>query len=514
VTLASQLPALQVVVPLLSAPLVAVLRPKNLAWAAATATSAMAFAIAVALTLAVLDGGPGGSVLRYDMGGWPAPYGIELMIDSLSALVLLLITGSSTLALIIGRRSLARDMEEFRQPLFYAAWLTAVAGLAGITVTGDAFNVFVFMEISSLATYILIAGGSDRQALTAVFKYLIMGTVGATFYLIGVGLIYMMTGTLNFADMQERIADVPDRGPVLLAAGFVTVGLALKAAVFPLHVWLPNAYAHAPHAVTAFIAASSTKVVLYVLLRFDFIVFQFNIEEHAAQFAGYMLPLAVAGVLFGSAVALFETNLKRLLGYSSIAQIGYMLLGAAMLDRAGITAGVLHMFNHALAKGALFLAVVLMARHVLSFDMVHLAGIGRRMPWTMAAFVLAAASLVGIPGTAGFISKWYLISAALGHGTLGIVLVAVILVSSLLALGYLWRVLEPAYFDTPLESSGPAREAPLGPLLVLWVAALANVWFGLVPDLPVALADNAASVLLDTNPLGLPGLATQPEVAP
>jgi multicomponent Na+:H+ antiporter subunit D len=508
VTLAGQLPALQVVVPLLSAPLIAVLRPKGLAWAAATATSAMSFAIAVALTLAVLDGGPGGGMLRYDMGGWPAPYGIELVIDSLSALVLLLITGSSTLALMIGRRSLERDMESHRQPLFYAAWLTAVAGLAGITVTGDAFNVFVFMEISSLATYVIIAGAPNRQALTSVFKYLIMGTVGATFYLIGVGLIYMMTGTLNFADMQARIADVPDPGPVLLAAGFVTIGLALKAAVFPLHVWLPNAYAHAPHAVTAFIAASSTKVVLYVLLRFDFIVFQFNIEAHAAQFAGFMLPLAVAGVLFGSAVALFETNLKRMLGYSSIAQIGYMLLGAALLDRAGVTAGVLHMFNHALAKGALFLAVVLMAQRVLSFDMVHLAGIGRRMPWTMGAFVLAAASLVGIPGTAGFISKWYLVSAAFGQGPFGISLVVVIVVSSLLALAYLWRVLEPAYFGTPLETAGPGGEAPLGPLLVLWLAALGNVYFGLVPELPLTLAGNAAGVLLDTHPLGLHDAAT------
>ena len=498
-TLASQLPALQVVVPLVCAPLVAMLRPKDLAWAAATATSAMAFVIAVALTLAVLEGGPGGSVLRYDMGGWPAPYGIELVIDSLSALVLLLITGSSTVALMIGRRSIARDMELHRQPLFYAAWLTAVAGLTGIAVTGDAFNVFVFMEISSLATYVLIAGGPDRQALTAVFKYLIMGTVGATFYLIGVGLIYMMTGTLNFADMQARIGDVTERGPIMLAAGFITVGLALKAAVFPLHVWLPNAYAYAPHAVTAFIAASSTKVALYVLLRFDFMVFQFDLGTHAAQFASFVLPLAVAGVLFGSAVALFETNLKRMLGYSSVAQIGYMILGAGLLDRAGLTAGVLHMFNHALAKGALFLAVTLMAHRVLSFDMIHLSGIGRRMPWTMGAFALAAASLVGIPGTAGFVSKWYLVSAAFAHGEWGIVLVVVIVVSSLLALGYLWRVLEPAYFGTPLETSGPGGEAPLGPLLVLWLAALANVYFGLAPDLPLSLAGNAASLLLDPS---------------
>lgn len=494
-TLASHLPALQVVVPLLTAPIVAALRPRDLAWAAACIASTTAFAISAALTAGALAVPAGEAMVSYDMGGWPAPYGIELVIDSLSAVVLLLITGSSTLALIAGRRSVARDMEAHRQPLFYAAWLTAVAGLCGITVTGDAFNVFVFMEISSLATYVLIAGGSDRRALTSVFKYLITGTVGATFYLIGVGLIYMMTGTLNFADMEARIADAPAREPVLVAAGFITVGLALKAAVFPLHVWLPNAYAYAPHAVTAFIAASSTKVALYVLLRFDFMVFQHNLAEHAVQFATYLLPLAVVGVVFGSCVALFETHLKRMLGYSSVAQIGYIVLAAAMLDRGGVTAAVLHMFNHALAKGALFLAVVCMSHRLLSFEMSNLGGVGRYMPWTMAAFVIASASLVGVPGTAGFISKWYLVSAAFAQGPWGIALAAVILASSLLALAYLWRVLEPAYFAATPDTADARGDAPLAPLLVLWTAALANVYFGLVPEVPVELATRAAAIL-------------------
>lgn len=505
-TLEDHLPILQVVVPLLAAPLVAVLRPRHLAWAAATATSAMAFAISVALAAAALAEGAGGGAMRYETGGWPAPFGIELVVDSLSALLLLLITGASTVALLAARESIDRDIEPHRQPLFYAAWLTAVAGLAGIAVTGDAFNVFVFMEISSLATYVLVAAGPDRRALSAVFKYLVTGTVGATFYLIGVGLIYMMTGTLNFADMQVRLADAPAREPVLVAAGFITVGVALKAAVFPLHVWLPNAYAFAPHAVTVFIAACSTKVALYVLLRFDFLVFQQNLALHELQFAGFLLPLSVAGVLFGSAVALFETNVKRLLGFSSIAQIGYMILGASLLTRDGLTAGLLHMFNHALAKGALFLAVLALAGRAARLDLTTLRGLGRQMPWTMGAFALAAASLVGIPGTAGFVSKWYLVSAAFALGPGGTVLVAVILVSSLMALAYLWRVLEPAYFGEPAGDAAPARAEPLVPVLVLWAAALANVYFGLDPDVPATLAAQGASQLLDPPaPAALPG---------
>ena len=283
------LPALQVIVPLLSAPLVLLLRPRGLAWAASTAASLFAFAIAIVLALGVLDD----RSFSYRMGGWPAPYGIELGVDAFSALVLLVVTGASTLALIAGRGGLDSEIGTERQPLFYAAWLLALAGLVGIPVSADAFNIFVFMEISALASYVLIAGGADRRALPAVFKYLIMGTIGATFYLIGIGLIYLMTGTLNLADMELRIHEVADQKPILVAAGFITIGLALKAAVFPLHVWLPNAYTYAPNAVTVFLAACSTKVSLYLLLRFDFFVFQTNLTDHDIQFSYFLMPLAV-----------------------------------------------------------------------------------------------------------------------------------------------------------------------------------------------------------------------------
>ncbi|MGD9342369.1 MAG: proton-conducting transporter membrane subunit, partial [Chromatiales bacterium] len=391
------LPALQVVVPMLVAPMVVLLRPRGLAWAASTAASVLAFVIAIELTLQVLGAGPVG----YLMGSWPAPYGIELRVDALSAMLLLVVTGASTVALIGGRQSLDAQIEADRQPYFFAAWLLALAGLSGILVAADAFNIFVFMEISSLASYVLIAGGPDRRALPSVFKYLIMGTIGATFYLIGVGLIYMMTGTLNLADMELRIHAVGDLTPILAAAGFITVGLALKAAIFPLHVWLPNAYTYAPHMATAFLAACSTKVSLYVLLRFDFFVFQGNLEGHDLQFAIYLMPLAVLGILVGSAVAMFERNIKRLLAFSSVAQIGYMMLGASLVSIAGLTAGILHIFNHALAKGTLFLAVASFAMVAAGLRLNELSGIARRMPWTFGAFVVAGLSLIGIPGTAG-----------------------------------------------------------------------------------------------------------------
>jgi len=492
-SLTEQLPALQVVVPLLTAPLIVLLRDPRLSWAAAAASSAMTFSIAIAITLSVLQTGE----MIYLMGNWPAPYGIELRIDPLSALLLLIISGAASLSLIFGRQSLEDNVGTTRLPLFYAAWLIAVAGLCGIAVTGDAFNVFVFMEISSLASYVLISAGPDRRALTAVFKYLIMGTIGATFYLIGVGLVYMMTGTLNFADMEARIAEVSDQKPILVAAGFITIGLALKAAVFPLHLWLPRAYTYAPHIVTAFLAASSTKVALYVLLRFDFLVFQGNLIDHALQFASFAAPLALLGIMVGTAVAMVEGNLKRLLAYSSVAQVGYILLGASFSDTAGLSAGIVHMFNHALAKGTLFLAVAAFAMRAASLRLEALAGLGRSMPWTSAAFVLAGASLVGIPGTAGFISKWLLLQAAFAQGWLGIICVVIVVLSSLGAVYYIWRVIEQLYFGSVDQArQATTREAPAILVLGIWVGALANVFFGLVPDLPLSLSSSAASDLL------------------
>ena len=492
--LLAHLPALQVVVPMLSAPLIVMLQPRGLAWAGATAAALVSFAIAIALTFAVLDG----QTLQYAMGGWPAPYGIALSVDAFSALVLLVITGASTAALLAAKPSIDQQIEAERQPLFYAAWLLVLSGLVGIVVSADAFNIFVFMEISSLASYILIAGGPNRRALPAVFKYLMMGTIGATFYLIGVGLIYMMTGTLNLADIQARLGDVTDINPILVAAGFITIGLSLKAAVFPMHIWVPNAYTHAPHMVTVFLAACATKVALYVLIRFDYMIFQTTLSDHQMQFAMFAMPLAIIGILVASSVAMFEGHLKKLLASSSIAQIGYILLGVSFVSMAGLSASAMHMFNHALAKGGLFLAVACLAYQYRDLRLDQLGGAGARMPWTCAAFVVCGLSLIGVPGTAGFISKWMLINAALQSGPWGWMLVSIILISSLMAVFYVWRIVETLYFQAPIEGEPQKIEAPIQMLVVTGLVALLNIYFGLFPQVPLELANSAAALLLES----------------
>src|SRR5690606_2589495 len=201
-------------------------------------------------------------------------------------------------------------------------------GLLGVTITGDAFNVFVFLEISALSTYALVAAGAwtNRRALTAAYNYLIMGTVGATFYVIGIGMLYMVTGTLNMADLATRIAAHGNSSTVQMGFVFILVGIGLKLAMFPLHLWLPNAYSYAPSAVTVFLAATATKVAVYVLLPFMSSVFGFDSEFQASTLRLLVLPLAIIAMFAASIVAIFQHALKRMLAYSSIAQIGYILL--------------------------------------------------------------------------------------------------------------------------------------------------------------------------------------------
>jgi len=491
--IADQLPILQVVIPLLAAPLCLLARDGRLAWALSQAAALAALAVSVALLLTVQADGP----ISYAIGGWAAPYGIEYRIDLLAAYVLLLISFIGAVALPYAARSAAAEVDAPRLPFFYSAWLLCVAGLLGITATGDAFNLFVFLEISSLSTYILVGLGRDRRALTAAYQYLIMGTIGATFILIGVGLLYMMTGTLNMADLAERLPALTGTRTVRAALAFLCVGISLKLALFPLHLWLPNAYAYAPSVVSVLLAATATKVAAYVLLRFVFTVFGAEFVFGAMRFDTVLLPLALVAVFSASATAIFQDNVKRLFAYSSVAQIGYVVLGISLATPLGLTAAILHLFNHALMKGALFMALGCVAYRAGAVNLDAMAGLAKRMPWTFAAIVAGGLSLVGVPLTVGFISKWYLVQAALEDGMWWVA--ALVLAGSLLAVIYVWRVVEAGYLRAPAADT-VVREAPLSLIAPTWILVAANVYFGVNTDLTAGLAGRAAALLMGGVP--------------
>lgn len=484
----AHLPVLQVIVPLLAAPFCGLFNNRRMAWAIAASASIISVGIAVALAVQVSDG----STIRYEIGGWAAPYGIEYVVDPLTAIILLVVTSIAALVFTFGAASEKLEIPQDRAPLYYILMLLNLAGLSGMTITGDVFNLFVFLEISSLSTYALVSLGRNRQALTSAFQYLVIGTVGATFYVIGVGLLYAMTGSLNIADLALLVPSVADTTTVRAALAFLVIGIGVKLGMMPLHFWLPNAYTFAPSMVSTFLAATATKVAVYALLRIIFTLFGVEIFT-ASLLAAAVLVLGVVAMLVASAAAIFQKDAKRLLAFSSLAQIGYILLGAGLATPAGLTASVLHVFNHALMKGALFFALAAVAYRIGSTQIEHMKGLGKVMPLTIFALVLGGFSLIGLPLTVGFLSKWYLLSAIFTDGAWP--LAALVLVSSLLAVVYVWRLVEAAYFYPRPEGSAPVEEAPLAFLIPIWLLIGANFYFGVQGKISVGLAEASARLL-------------------
>ncbi|NQV98829.1 MAG: monovalent cation/H+ antiporter subunit D family protein [Rhodospirillales bacterium] len=486
----AHLPILQVIIPLIAAPVCVFLRHPLITWALATVISWVCLAISIMLLQQVQASGE----IIYEIGGWAAPWGIEYRVDTLSAWVMVIVTSVGAVVTPYAKLSAEKEIDRDRLYIFYAMLLLCETGLLGITITGDAFNLFVFLEISSLSTYVLVSMGKDRRGLTAAYRYLIMGTLGATFYIIGVGLMYMMTGTLNIADLAKLIPDVAETRTVQAALAFLTVGLAIKLALFPLHLWLPNAYAFAPSVVTVFLAATATKVAVYALIRIVFTIFGGVDILESVEIRHVLAALAIAAMFAGSAVAIYQTNIKRMLAYSSLAQIGYMILGLSMNSVTGVTAGLVHLFNHAMMKGGLFMVMGCVVYRIGSAKLDDMAGLGKQMPVTMGAFVAGGLSLIGVPLSVGFISKWTLLQAAFEKGWWPVA--ALIVVSSLLAVIYIWRVVEVAYFREPAAGQVAVKEAPFLMLIPMLLLIGASFYFGIDGTSTLTVAGDAAKALI------------------
>jgi multicomponent Na+:H+ antiporter subunit D len=485
----AHLSLLLVVIPLIAAPITAILPNGRTPWLFTLIITWWCFVLASWQFMLVMDG----SIISYELGGWAPPWGIEYRIDVVNAFVALIVAGMAAITLPYAMRSVAQEIPSQKTSLFYATFLLCLCGLLGITLTGDVFNLFVFLEISSLSSYALISMGRQRRALTAAYQYLIMGTIGATFYLIGIGLIYAETGTLNMMDLNERLPAVFEHRTVHTAFAFIVVGVALKLAMFPLHLWLPNAYTYAPSTITVFLAATATKVAVYVMLRMVFTVFSTGFARVTPTNDMFLL-LGVFGVILASIYAIYQRDAKRLLAYSSVAQIGYILLGIGFASSLGLTAAIVHIFNHALMKGALFMAIGSLVYRIGSSQIESFHGLGRQMPWTFAALVIAGLSLIGIPGTAGFISKWYLVLAALEQQAWLIAMV--ILIGSLLAVIYMWKLVEVLFFKPATQSGSKYKEAPLSLLVPTWILVLANIYFGFDTEITIGAAQQAVQILI------------------
>ena len=477
----NNLPVLTVVIPLIAGFLTTITGwiDRRLCWYWVMLTMFIVVLITSSNLLTVINSG----TIYYHLGGWKPPFGIEYVIDLLNGFVCIIIAFIGLMVAIYSKESVKKELPGKTIP-FYSIFLLLITGLMGMTITGDIFNFYVFLEISSLTAYALIAMGDRGDGLVASFNYLIMGTVAASFILLGIGYLYAVTGTLNMADMQNILPDIYGSKVVLAALAFFMAGFSIKIGLFPLHAWLPDAYTHAPSTASALIAGLMTKVGAYAMIRFMFSVFTPAFVIDITRMTEILTWAAALAIIMGSVLAIAQSDIKRMLAYSSISQIGYILLGVGLVNVIGMQGGLLHILNHAFMKCALFLVAGAIFYRTGIRNIHQFQGLGKKMPVTTIVFLIAALSMIGVPGTVGFTSKWYLALGSIEAGQW--IFVLVILVSSLLNIVYFWRIFDNIWFGNPHEKEHIKRdEAPLTMLVPMVILAFLCIFFGFFAYYPL-----------------------------
>jgi multicomponent Na+:H+ antiporter subunit D len=462
----NQLPIL-LLLPLLFGAVLAVLaslwRPVAAQVVAVLATATTLVFAVIALFQVVRDG-----PISYALGGWAPPVGIEYVLDPLSA-YLVTIVAVVGLMIAVYPVEVGFDVRPQRYVPLYPLVLLLLSGLTGVVLSGDLFHLFVFIEIYALATYPLVALGGDRGVFASL-RYLLLGTIGSGLYLLGVGFLYFSTGTLNMADMAEQLVGISDSPTVLGALALIVIGLALKMALFPLHVWLPDAHSYSPPAVAALLAAVQVKAGAYALLRILYDVFgPAYLGAEGLPVTAALTWFGAAGIVVGSVLAIQQPDIKRMLAYSTVAQLGYIGVGIGLGTPLALVGAMLHVLNHAVMKSGLFLVAGGIIQQTGLKTIARFSGLGKRMPLTMTGFALLALSMVGIPPTAGFFSKWYLVLGSLQADN--VVLAVVIGTSSLLTAVYFLRLFERVFVVDPQEAAVADADEP-GPRIVGPVAVL------------------------------------------
>lgn len=434
------------------------------------------FLCSVALLIQVL--GTDGLTIHYAMGGWDAPLGIEFVVDTLNALFVVFITLIAFLTSIYGIRF--RSERNWIQTAGLGSLIGLLAmGLCGMSLTGDVFNLYVFLEVSSLSCYGLVAIGGKKSIISA-FRYLLIGTIGASFYLIGVGTLYSMTGTLNMADLRIQLQGKMDTPLMALVCVCLIAAFGIKMSIFPFHVWQPDAYSYAYPGASPLISGVMSKVPAFAMIRFLYFIFGIDnlVVHNSATIVGIF---GAIGMIFGSIIAFGQSDFRRMLAYSSIAQLGYIALGIGIGDYYGLAGSYLHILNHILMKGGLFFVIGAIQYRYGIVDIHKFGQLHKKMPITCFALVVCSLSMIGIPPTGGFFSKWYLMLGSMQNQEY--IYVAVLVVSTLLNAFYFLRVIEHIFIskDSKLEEKTEIKgrlELPIKMLLPIILFAIGVLAMG------------------------------------
>jgi len=413
--------------------------------------------------------------IRYWLGGWRPPWGIEYVVDGLNAYILIIVLFLSLMAGLYSKKNAEHKIAERKHVTYYTLFQLLEAGLAGVVVTGDVFNMYVLSEIVALTAYTLIASAGGR-ALRASYNYLVMGSIGICFYLLGVAFLYSITGSLNMADIRILLPPLYHSRVVLTAYAFVIAGFAIKMALVPLHTWLPDAHAFAPAEMSAMLSGIIIEVYTYTFIRISFSVFTVDFLRLLPIFK-MLCWLGAIAMIYGSILAIAQYNLKRMLAYSSVANMGYIVLGVGLSTSTtlGLTPALMHILNHALMKACMFLVAGAFIYKFDLWDIADFRGLGRKMPYTSLAFILASLSMIGMPPSVGFVTKFYLALACLEANQFPFI--AVIFFSTLLMVFYFWRVIEHLYIRVGEEGEREVEREEIPRSMLIPVLVLAFLCF-------------------------------------
>lgn len=453
---------------------------------AAVSSSAL---LVLSLSGIKLLAGSAGGLLVYKVGGWAPPFGICMVMDRLTVFMLLTVNLIAFLVAVFSASYMERYTDK---PKFYTLFFLMVTGMNGLIATGDLFNLYVFLEIASIASYALVAFGTEAEELEASFKYAIMGSLASSFIFIGIAFLYGFTSTLNMADMARVLSIKPGVWVVPFVSVLFLMGFGLKAALVPFHAWLPDAHPSAPASISAMLSGVLIKSLgVYAMVRIFFNVFSMN-----GAYLSVFMFLGALSMIVAVILALSQWDLKRLLAYHSISQIGYVFLGIGLGTPLGILGGLFHLFNHSVFKSLLFLTSGAIDYSAGTRDLNEMSGLREKMPVTAGTNLIASMSIAGIPPFNGFFSKLLIIFACVQKSHYGYGIAAVI--GSVLTLASFMKVQKYAFWGKLNERYKDIKEVPLTMRFAMVGLAAICVLGGLLLLPPVApFLKGAADVLLN-----------------
>ncbi|MDP8314068.1 MAG: proton-conducting transporter membrane subunit [Candidatus Celaenobacter antarcticus] len=476
-------PVLLIVVPLVLAfalPLVGLISKKNIKYIPVLAFL-FNFVISLLLIPKVLH-----QAIIVKIGGFLPPFGINLFVGPVGILFSTLIALAGLLVSIYALSYIKEGSKE----KYHILYLLLLTGATGVVLTGDMFNLFVFFEILCISSYALVAYLGNKAGIESSIKYLIQGSVGSSLLLLGIGLLYGQLGTLNMADIANQIHSSSSPS-IFVPMVLMITGLGVEAAIFPLNAWLPDAHSSAPSSISAILSGIAIEVGLYAVIRIIFTIF------NASSFLMFFIFLGVLTLLIGEMSAFSQKNIKRMLAYSSIGQIGLIMFAVSLNTQYGVSAGLFQMISHTLGKGLLFLAAGYMIYRSGSMDISSFEGIGKKMPYTSLAFTIGTFSIIGLPPFIGFASKFMVIKAALAkEGIIFTVLIGLALIGTIIESAYFFRVVQVIYFKKG-NGNQVRKEAPITGLIPMFIFALLIIFIGVYPNFIIKILNSAASELLN-----------------